>query len=523
VELQDQGLYALYGTYYSTASWKDDKPWLEKSQGRVSRDANARVMHRVFLGGDETAAALSEAQDRLQIKRKRHQPEKVSESPVVTTPATREEENVSRAASQGGAGQDFIRMSWGDSRIKSPTVTTPATGEEETGDGAASQGGVSRDSIRMSWRDSQIKLDYSMIRQQLAKLRTPDDIEKFRFSQNNKLEVNLIGNKNSSIDSYFLKAVGIEEKPDQLFILDMKNKVGTFSYGIGYHYLGMNLTNKTSLTKMTHTDVEIGNGQQGLEVWGMKEMGPVSVKGFLVKTANNLDLNVNFLRSKRVDFNRFLISATQGGIATEYKLSTVPMSFGFSYSKGTAESIANPSSGQSQRISLDTYGGFLYYGNPKYNLTASSSYSAIQDQLYQEKKSNFQWHELNVSLQPLWNITINPSFALGKCNDLWSKDRTVMHYASATISYSQLFNSIDPWVWVAHSTSKASDGSENSRTFDALIGISWNSKAGLSRNQEKIKRTRLSFEVGYEKYLDKAYPQNSYNSYSAFLSLKMPF
>ncbi len=75
VQLQDGLLYALYGSYYSVASWNGDKPWLEKNQVRflvrVTREASGRKIYRIFLGGYEKLTDLQEAQKGLRIKSKR--------------------------------------------------------------------------------------------------------------------------------------------------------------------------------------------------------------------------------------------------------------------------------------------------------------------------------------------------------------------------------------------------------------------------------------------------------------------
>ncbi len=72
VQLKDGLLYALYGSYYAAASWKGDKPWLEKNQVRflvrVTREASGKTIHRIFLGGYERLEDLREAQERLRIK-----------------------------------------------------------------------------------------------------------------------------------------------------------------------------------------------------------------------------------------------------------------------------------------------------------------------------------------------------------------------------------------------------------------------------------------------------------------------
>jgi hypothetical protein len=106
VQLQDQLFYALYGRYYSAASWEGDKPWLEKHQVRFlvrkTQEFTGRVMHRVFLGGYETVSDLQEAQGRLLTKRSRAGQERVPVSPMVSGSTTGQEEAFDGAALAGG-------------------------------------------------------------------------------------------------------------------------------------------------------------------------------------------------------------------------------------------------------------------------------------------------------------------------------------------------------------------------------------------------------------------------------------
>jgi hypothetical protein len=106
VQLQDQLFYALYGRYYSAASWEGDQPWLEKHQVRFlvrkTQEFTGRVVHRIFLGGYETVADLQEAQGRLLTKRSRAWQERDPDSPVVTGSTAGQEEAVDGAALAGG-------------------------------------------------------------------------------------------------------------------------------------------------------------------------------------------------------------------------------------------------------------------------------------------------------------------------------------------------------------------------------------------------------------------------------------
>lgn len=106
VQLQDQQFYALYGSYYSAASWEGDKPWLEKHRVRFlvrkTREFTGRVIHRVFLGGYETESDLKEAQGRLLTKGRRAWQERDPDSPVVSGSTAGQEEALAGAAPAGG-------------------------------------------------------------------------------------------------------------------------------------------------------------------------------------------------------------------------------------------------------------------------------------------------------------------------------------------------------------------------------------------------------------------------------------
>ncbi len=65
IRLKDQRFYAIYGHYQSGASLKIDTSWLEKKQVhffiRDTKGNRGIVVHRVFVGGYETAEELAEA------------------------------------------------------------------------------------------------------------------------------------------------------------------------------------------------------------------------------------------------------------------------------------------------------------------------------------------------------------------------------------------------------------------------------------------------------------------------------
>jgi Transglycosylase SLT domain/LysM domain len=96
VQLPDQLRYALYGSYYSAASWEGDKPWLEKNQVRFlvreTRESTGRVIHRVFLGGYEKVSDLMEAQRRLSTRGKRAWQGNSSLNPVGSGSTTAQEQ-----------------------------------------------------------------------------------------------------------------------------------------------------------------------------------------------------------------------------------------------------------------------------------------------------------------------------------------------------------------------------------------------------------------------------------------------
>jgi hypothetical protein len=135
--LHDQRLYALYGSYYSAASWAGDKPWLEKNQVRflvrVTRESTGRVIYRVFLGGYETAEDLKEAQHRLLTKWKRDRQEKDSESLGGSVSTTGQEE-ASSAAPPAKAASNSAKQAPAVENQPDPAPPAPAVVPEGTGE-----------------------------------------------------------------------------------------------------------------------------------------------------------------------------------------------------------------------------------------------------------------------------------------------------------------------------------------------------------------------------------------------------
>ena len=65
IRLENNLFYAIYGTYRSSESLKEDTTWLAKKKVRFvvrnTRDSRGIMEHRVFLGGYPTAEGLEKA------------------------------------------------------------------------------------------------------------------------------------------------------------------------------------------------------------------------------------------------------------------------------------------------------------------------------------------------------------------------------------------------------------------------------------------------------------------------------
>jgi hypothetical protein len=327
-----------------------------------------------------------------------------------------------------------------------------------------------------------------------------------KLSRGHTAEMNVIGKDIRPFDHHFsLSDRILDGRKQQLQIFRLKQKSDSFSYGAEYRYVAKDLKNPKSYRKMTSTNYKLENDQEGVEVWAARDIGPIRFKPFFSRFWNNVD----------GASNRYQMLATEYGLNVQYKPHYLPIYFSLSYSQGQSESAMEPEHWESKGSRKNTYEGSLYYwGGEAFSLTASSSYSSSQDLYDVGNETESFWHEISATFSPITNLSISPTVSFGEYRYLWSGERTENPAASLSISYTLLFNAIDLSLWGEYSGRRGTAGYQDAITYSGSAEISWEAKYG------SLPKTRFSLEFDYDAYIDKVYPESSYDDLSFSLTIK---
>jgi len=314
---------------------------------------------------------------------------------------------------------------------------------------------------------------------------------------------NVIGDQPEEGGTDFFK----KDRKDELYILDVEQKSKSFEYGAAYRFVGEKYNEDANQKNITHRGQDLEADQEGLEAWGGRQIGPVRLKGFVSNFYNNVDLNPNRYRMKDFEY----------GLETSYQLSSMPLYFFGSYSRGSSVSTMEPDGSSKKGSSTETYKGALYfYGGNSFDVTASSSYPAIKEKYQSGETTETYWHEISANIHPVWYISITPTISFSEYKYLEYGESTEIPSASLSMTYSRLFNAVDLSLWGSYSQTKSTDGYQDFSEYSGSLRISW--EAGYFN----LPKMKFNINLGYDAYLDEVYRNSSSDSYSTSFSFEVP-
>jgi hypothetical protein len=334
--------------------------------------------------------------------------------------------------------------------------------------------------------------------------------EEYELTSSIRPKINIIGKETQSFDNRLSALNGVVNEPEdqQLHIFNIKQESNNFSLGFQYRYVGKDAKGPKDHIKTTNMNTELESDQQGIEIWGARQMGPFNLKAFSSRFWDNVDH----------DADRYRMQTTKAGIGFDYKVPVLPLYFFGSYSRGTKESTLAPDGKKPKGSSEEAFKGSLYfYAGNAFDVTASSSYFSIEDQVHSGQETEVFWYEVSTNIRPLWNITITPTLSYGENKYLWYGERTENPSASLSVTYSRLFNAVDLFLWGEYSRTKGTDGYLDETTYSASAIASWEGEYLF------LPKLKFSLEFGYSAYIDNIYADSSSEGISSSFSLKTPF
>lgn len=288
------------------------------------------------------------------------------------------------------------------------------------------------------------------------------------------------------------------ETQTQMLNLNLTGAWLGFDYGLKYIYLN------DGFDEVPGTN--LGSDQEGKEFWLKRSFGVFQIRTFFSDYWDNVDFNPNRARTKK----------TLGGVAFDIAIPSWP-GLGLYYARGN--SLKNkPFDGKNPtNESLQTFSAYLYYGQSKWNVTLSSSYSLTEDKIYSNSKGKYVDYELSgfyqlsssSSIVPYLGLTTEKYEWLGGGGEYTSPMASISFYYSP--SSRPYYLSVDG----SYSWYKGNDRYTDTHNLNGAVEFVWK----LWKNP--LGDHNISIEFGYFQYLDSIYAQNTYQDLTALISYKI--
>ncbi|HJR03096.1 MAG TPA: hypothetical protein VKA83_15785 [Methylomirabilota bacterium] len=289
--------------------------------------------------------------------------------------------------------------------------------------------------------------------------------------------------------------LGLEEQEEPVS-LGLKGSVSDFEGGAEYRSVGKRLERLVSGPPSQRD-------REGTELWVAQRLGLVRLRLSQSDLSDNVDRNPALPRTTR----------TQTALTAQVAPRGWPI-VGLTYAKGDSERAWLNEDGlprTTEEQNFDSLSGSVYYGAPRWDVSASSTYITSRD----VAQMTMLYHDLRLTLRPLDSLMITPAVSTGLDRYEWSATRSNTNSASLLLSYGPPASWWNLWTLGAYTASQASDGTVDGRTMSLSGGLS----CGLGRLLGGP--TSLSFQAGYERYDDSVYRDSSARGLFGLVRLKV--
>ena len=283
--------------------------------------------------------------------------------------------------------------------------------------------------------------------------------------------------------------------------LGVTAKVGGFEAGAQYRSAGKRLERLIGAPAAL-------KDREGHEVWVAQRLGLLRLRLSDSELTDNVDRNPALPRTTK----------DQSAVTVELSLPAWPV-LGLTYASGDSARFRlapqGPDEAPEQHAFESVTGSAYYYGGPGWDITASSSLSQSRHAVRLDEQMAMLSQDLSLTLRPLESVTVVPAISLGQERYAWSAVRSDTSTAALTLSYAPPANSWWASTFVSHTSTRASDGSTDGRSISLSGALTYALGTLLPG------RSTLSFEAGYDRYVDAVVPASSSRAISGFVLLKI--
>jgi len=289
--------------------------------------------------------------------------------------------------------------------------------------------------------------------------------------------------------------------------IKLTQELNSFSFGTAFRHVDDDFKDPARYQRILKIKNHLRSDQERVDFWAAKKVGLFKVRGFYSRSWDNV----------AEDPERFQMLDSSGGTRISFKTPEIPLFFSLSYAKNRSESILEPEGLKPRGRIEDSFSGSLYYfAGSAFDVTLSSTYSPGRNSMHPEEQDEIFWHEIRANIRPVWHITITPALSYGDFRYLLHGERTETPSASLSISYSELFDSVDLSFWGAYSETRGTDQYQDDMTVNTAFEINWRPEYDL------LPESNIGLKVARGRYIDRVY-EDVYDDFSTKLSIRFPF
>jgi hypothetical protein len=293
--------------------------------------------------------------------------------------------------------------------------------------------------------------------------------------------------------------LGLDEQEEPVS-LGLKGSISDFEGGAEYRSVGRRLERLVSGPPSQRD-------REGTEVWVAQRLGLLRLRLSQSDLTDNVDRNPALPRTTR----------TQTAITAQVAPRSWPI-FGLTYAAGDSERVWLTGDGRpraTEQQAFDSLSGSAYYGAPRWDVSASSTYITSRDVAWPDHEMTMLYHDLRLTLRPVESLTVTPSLGTGLERYESSETRSNTSSASLLLTYGPPTSWWKLWTFGAYNASQTSDGIVDGRTMSLSGGLSCRLGRLLGGP------TTLSFQASYERYDDSVYRDGSARSVFGLVRLKV--
>jgi hypothetical protein len=283
-------------------------------------------------------------------------------------------------------------------------------------------------------------------------------------------------------------------------VLSITGRLGDFEAGAQYRSVGKRLERLIGPPPAL-------KDREGHEIWVAQRFGAVRFRLASSELTDNVDRNPALPRTTK----------DEGAVTTELALSGWPV-LGLTFASGDATRVRLTPEGRDrppERHEFESLTASAYYhGGPRWNLTASTTFWRSRHVGRVDDDMAMLSQDLGLTLKPLEAFTVTPTLHLARERYASSGLGIESGTAGLTLTYAPRASRWSASSFVGYSATRARDASTDGRSLNVTGAIT----CGLGR---WLPGASVSFEAGYDQYVDVAVPESASRAVSAFVFIRL--